>query len=90
MPRFVEFAKQVVAKHLKAGAPRERAFAKAKTPPFKAIVEYDQRIEEILERFDNNPPEPWKAHIGHLIERKGDERELIQDIEELEAGGFGK
>lgn len=90
MARFAAFAKQLVEKHLKAGFPRDRAFGKAKTAPFQAIVEYDKRIDEILERFDNNPPEPWKAHIGHLIERKGDERELIQDIEELEASSFEK
>jgi hypothetical protein len=90
MARFAEIAKQLVQKHLDAKCSRERAFSKAKTAPFQAIVEYDKRIDEILERFDNKPPKEWDEHIGHLIQRKGEERELIQDIEELEATGFGK
>lgn len=90
MARFAAFAKQLVQKHLDAKCTRERAFSKAKTAPFEAIVEYDKRIDEIIERFAGNMPKEWSEHIGKLIERKADERELIQDIEELEATDFGK
>jgi hypothetical protein len=90
MGRFEEFAKQIVQKYLDKEVQRDRAYAKAKTRVHKAIVEYDERIDEILDRFMGKPPKEWYEHIGHLTQRKCVERELLNELEDLDASGWPK
>jgi hypothetical protein len=90
MGKHVEFAKTVVKKYLDRHFPRDRSFAKAKTRVCKAICEYEERIDEIVDRFEGDPPDKWKEHIGSLTQRIGEERDFLKEIEELEATDWAK
>ena len=88
MGKLEEFAKRVVQKYLDRKFPLDRAFAKAKTRVYKAISEYEDRIDEIVDRFNGKPPEEWQKHIGELTHRKVEERNFLSEIEDLEASGW--
>ncbi len=90
MGRYSKFAKDIVDRNLKKYGDLERAYSKSKTSPYKAIVEFDERIDEIVDRFQNDVPDEWQGMIGSLTEAKGREHELITEIEELANAGYGK
>lgn len=90
MGKHEQFAKTVVKKYLDKDIPRDRTFAKAKTRVYKAICEYEERIDEIADRFDGSPPPEWQGQIGNLTQRIGEERDFLKEIEELEATDWKK
>ena len=61
---------------------------KVRTANYRAIVEWQAQIDAILERFDGHPPEEWHELLGYLQLGIGRERELIREIDELEASGW--
>jgi hypothetical protein len=54
----------------------------------RSIAEWYERIESIRERFDGHPPTEWNAVIGKVQEAIVWERELLRDLDDLEASSW--
>jgi len=90
MARFTSLLQSIIEKKLDAGMTRDDAFGTVRHKNHESIAEWYDHIASIKDRFDGNPPAEWQGVIGKVKEAIGLERELLNDLDHLEASGWAK
>ena len=85
MGHFTPQLQAILQKKLDKGMPREQAFRQVRKNNHRAIAEWYEHLDSIQDRFDGSPPAEWNSVIGKVLEAIELERELLRDLDELEA-----
>ena len=90
MARFKSLLQSIIQKKLDAGMTRDDAFDTVRHKNHEAIAKWYDHIESIKARFDGLPPPEWQGIIGKVKEAIALERELLNDLDDLEASSWAR
>lgn len=85
MGKYTSTAQQIIERKLARKVPRAQAFRQSRVAAHRAISDWEDQIEKILMRFDQNPPNEYREFLGTIEAAIGRENEFLHDLEALEA-----
>ncbi len=88
MGRFTPQLQAILQTKLDRGLSREHAFRQVRMKNHRSIAEWYEHIDSIQDRFDGSPPAEWDSVIGKVREAIDLERELLRDLDGLEASSW--
>jgi hypothetical protein len=90
MEDYQRVAAVLVEGQMNKRLPRDQAFQRTRTAAYKAIVDFEEQIERIVERFGNTVPAEWQQTIGSLQAGIGREKNLLKALDDLEESSWAR
>lgn len=86
--RFTSQLQAILQRKLDQGLAREDAFRRVRKDNHRSIAEWYEHVDSIHDRFDGAPPAEWVSVIAKVQEAIELERELLRDLDALEASDW--